>query len=259
MDIKMNMSKLGTVNENGRVYPTIEELRQMKIDDMITFNSRYGSMGSENKHPDEGFTVEEILQWDDMFPEVEYSEQILGKYQDSGYLTPVQAFSIDISVFVKDKGWLHPRHWRYNYNTGIIVFLCHDLLVGEKIIMNVSSRSSILARRYMSKFEREGIVGGIRRGIFNMLDSTTEACKTKICLVGGHPIRSNCWKEMLAEIKGVGIVSHNDIRYNPGSIVNCEQFEDDRPLTVRGNGRQKLIDNGKGKMWPEARTRKGRK
>lgn len=259
MDIKMNVGKLSEVNANGRIYPTPEELRKMKIENMLTSNSRYGSMHSEHKHPDEGFTVEQILQWDDLFPEVEYSEQVLGKYQDSGYLTPGQAFSCDISVFVKDKGWLHPRHWRYNFNTGTIVFLCHELLIGEDVIMNVSTRSSILARKYMSKFEREALVGGIRRGVFNMLDSTTEACKTKICLVGGRPIRSN-WKEMLAEIQGVEISSHpNDIHYNPGFIAKCEQFEDDRPMTVRGNGRQKLVDNGKGKMWPEARTRKGRK
>lgn len=248
------------VTGNGRVFLSGEELDRKKIIDMITFNSRHGAMSSSDLRPEGELTVEQILQWDDMFPEVEYSEQILGKYQGSGYLTPVQAFSIDISVFVKDKGWLHPRHWRYNYNTGIIVFLCHDLLVGEKIIMNVSSRSSILARRYMDKFEREGIVGGIRRGIFNMLDSTTEANKTRISLMGGQPIKSGCWKEMLAEIKGVAISQFpKGLGYPAGLHSGYVELDDDRPLTVRGNGRQKLVDNGKGKMWPEARTRKGRK
>ncbi|UQT02777.1 hypothetical protein SUREIYA_01820 [Serratia phage vB_SmaM-Sureiya] len=260
MEIKLDAGKLGEVNTNGRVYPTHEELRQKKIEDMITFNSRYGSMNSSEAALKGQLTVEQLLQWNDIFPEIEYSKEVEDLYMSWEYLTPIQACCSEISVFVEDKGWLHPRHWRFNHKSGIIVFLCHDRLVGEKITMNASTRSSMLVRKYMSKFDREGLTGGIKRGTLNIIDSLTSECKTKIALIGPGPYGRPNWKELLAELKGVNIVSHpSDIHWNNNFLAGCVQFEDDRPMTVRGNSRQKLVDNGKGKSWPEARTRKGRK
>lgn len=260
MEIKIPTMNLGSVNANGRIYPTGEELDRIKTIDMITFNSRHGAISSELAHPKAGPTVEEILQWNDIFPEIEYSNEIEDLYMSGQYLTPIQACCSEISVFIEDKGWLHPRHWRFNHKSGTIVFLCHDRLVGEKITMNVSTRSSMLVRRYLSKFDREGLTGGIKRGVLNIIDSLTPKCKTKVAIIGPGPYGRSNWKELLGELKGVSIASHpNDIHWNNNFLAECVKFEDDAPMTVRGNSRQKLVDNGKGKSWPEARTRKGRK
>lgn len=259
MEIKLDAGKLGEVNANGRVYPTHEELRQKKIEDMITFNSRYGSMNSSEAALKGQLTVEQLLQWNDIFPEIEYSKEVEDLYMSWEYLTPIQACCSEISVFVEDKGWLHPRHWRFNHKSGIIVFLCHDRLVGEKITMNASTRSSMLVRKYMSKFDREGLVGGIRRGAMNIIDATTDACKTKVAIIGGGIGYAHISKK-LAALNGLQITGYKkEMMFNSAFIEGVHQFEDDRPMTVRGNGRQKLVDNGKGKSWPEARTRKGRK
>lgn len=40
-------------------------------------------------------------------------------------------------------------------------------------------------------------------------------------------------------------------------FADVAEVEEDRPQTVKGNGRQLIIDNGNGKSWPAARTRKG--
>lgn len=273
MENKLVVAKLGEVNANGRVYPTKEEHRQKRLEEVATFNSLYGARNSQEAIDKGLLTVEQLLQWDDIFPEIEYPEEVEALYPDGAYLTPAQAFCCDISVFIEDKGWLHPRHWRFNHRNGTIVFLCHDKLVDEKITMNVSVRSSILARRYMSKFDREGLVGGIRRGVMNIIDGTTDACKTKVAFIGPGPYNRPNWKELLEELNGGGHSSNKliglnglqitgykkEMMLNSAFIEGIHQFEDDRPMTVRGNGRQKLVDNGKGKSWPEARTRKGRK
>lgn len=259
MEIKLDAGKLSEVNANGRVYPTHEELRQKRLEEVATFNSRYGARNSQEAIDKGLLTVEQLLQWDDIFPEIKYPEEVEADYTDGTYLTPAQAFCCDISVFIEDKGWLHPRHWRFNHRNGIIVFLCHDKLVGERITMNVSTRSSILARRYMSKFDREGLVGGIRRGAMNIIDATTDACKTKVAIIGGGIGYAHISKK-LAALNGLQITGYKkEMMFNSAFIEGVHQFEDDRPVTVRGNGRQKLVDNGKGKSWPEARTRKGRK
>ncbi|EBY9763974.1 hypothetical protein D5W64_12745 [Salmonella enterica subsp. enterica serovar Saintpaul] len=70
---------------------------------------------------------------------------------------------------------------------------------------------------------------------------------------GGRPIGLDVMKRHLTNV-AVGVLSDMHISY---PFADVAEIEEDRPQTVKGNGRQVIIDNGNGKSWPAAKTRKG--
>lgn len=70
---------------------------------------------------------------------------------------------------------------------------------------------------------------------------------------GGRPSGINVMKRHLTNV-AVGLLSDMHISY---PFADVAEIEEDRPQTVKGNGRQEIINNGNGKCWPAARTRKG--
>ena len=83
-------------------------------------------------------------------------------------------------------------------------------------------------------------------------DKGVEASRVAI-IGGGRPIGMDVLKRHLTNV-AVGVLSDIHISY---PFADVAEIEEDRPQTVKGNGRQQIVDNGNGKCWPAARTRKG--
>lgn len=77
---------------------------------------------------------------------------------------------------------------------------------------------------------------------------------SRVAIIGsGRAIGMDVMKRHLTNV-AVGVLSDMHISY---PFADVAEIEEDRPQTVKGNGRQQIVDNGNGKCWPAARTRKG--
>lgn len=78
---------------------------------------------------------------------------------------------------------------------------------------------------------------------------------SRVAIIGGNHIGigQNTLKQHLTNV-AVGVLSDMHISYPFGDIA---EVEEDKPQTVKGNGRQLIVDNGNGKSWPAAKGRKG--
>lgn len=76
---------------------------------------------------------------------------------------------------------------------------------------------------------------------------------SRVAIVGHGGIGRNALKQHLTNV-AVSVLSDMHISY---PFADVAEIEEGKPQTVKGNGRQVIIDNGNGKSWPAAKTRKG--
>lgn len=196
---------------------------------------------------------------EDMYPDVEYSADFLIQFfMNALYYDDYEMASMNFEVVVDDK-LLHPRHYRVARNTCELTFLNWEV-AGKDVKVNYSkgarwdvdlnsyqreknelrdfintlpdpekaSQFGVIARRI------EAMRGGILPDIDSLAMYGTQLHKTKLASTG---------MALCTDMEGYGR------HYFPVK-------EKENPPTVRTNGRQKLVDNGK-RQWPEAKRRKG--
>lgn len=171
----------------------------------------------------------------DMFPEIEYSPIDRAQYMTDEWMHDLQ-MQKKIDVYVNDI-ILHPRHYRYNKNNGEVIFMDHRILSkGTKVKTTVHKTESDF--EFQVSKDRLPDWGKMMKE-FNFT------------MPQGQPSGKTQTKPRLAS---TGMALYSDME-GWGAQYRAEQPED-LPETVKGNGRQVIIDNGKHK-WPAPKQRKG--
>ena len=175
-------------------------------------------------------------------------------YTGDEFLTMRQADESGITV-----GGSHPYHWRYSNKLNGIMFLDHKFVVSpyDVEVKGINFRMGQSPVKILH-------VGGAPKVVDwgTILEGTKDIPLDQLFAGGihqgnhfgtpasrGHQVTG---KTLFAASTGMAL--NTSVSYGV-SLRSFEEREPNQP-TVRTNGRQKIIDNGK-RQWPAAKTRKG--
>lgn len=216
----------------------------------------------------------------DIFPDIQYPSEMALVFDKYPFVHPDVAVECGMEVRVDGKV-LHPRHWRWNTRNSEVHFMCYEV-IGQNPTHNIDHQKQGRAWAAFDKTERNGHIGAT---VDYPTSLTTESLRvapkkilvdpkwmeqygmlypegndkgtplTRVAVIGSgnlDRIGRGCMTRHLTNV-AIGVLSDIHISYP----FATEMEPDDRPETVKGNGRQEIINNGNGKCWPAARTRKG--
>lgn len=169
----------------------------------------------------------EKLGIEDHFPDIKHHPRnYIGYLDNKAIVLGEKMFEYIHPVTIDDK-IVNPRHYAYNTDMKAVIWFGYEILKGN--------RPEVIRKDSVSDFlHAVGVPGSKAARIAELIMAvgSDEPIGQTIRVAGGYGIPMNY------------------------SESRCEQFIDERPETVKGNSRIKIIDNGKHK-WPAAKTRKG--
>lgn len=206
----------------------------------------------------------------DKYPDIKYDPVTeIAHYISDRYLTKCRAYRLGITV-TSNGNILHPRHWSYCPATREVTYMNYKVIDGVMLVNKPAGaeQDTDLAMLYqrVREFCKEK---NIRVQFSNELETLDEIASLStpgsasiMNVIKGrqHGLRRGVIHFLSSEFNGdwytkgfpLGLVPV------PGGLQTLSQEPEDITPTVKGNSRQKIIDNGK-HQWPEARTRKGRR
>lgn len=158
---------------------------------------------------------------------------------------------------VERKGMLNHRSGSYGA-WGEAKYLYPNTLTSE---CRVQGKKILIDPKWMEQYKElypEENIKGVEAGRVAIIGGGVPIGAIGRAAIGNHLTERNSALHgaMQKRILGhVGVMlSDMHISY---PFADVAEIEGDRPQTVKGNGRQLIVDNGNGKCWPAARTRKG--
>lgn len=199
----------------------------------------------------------EALGIKDVFPELTYDPVYLATV----FSQPNVVYGTDIGkyiVYPQCNGELiHPRHYYYNKESEQIIWLAYNTLSNEdkgavKALIKVTLGD---AESVFQKLREAMTTPGVQ--VLN-IDSLPNGDINH----GIDPIRFDITNNRLLHglgktqrVVSTGMAMTRFSDMEGGGRVYYEQLKE-QPLTIKGNSRQLIVDNGK-HQWPAAKTRKG--
>lgn len=293
-EVTMVVGSLDTLNSNGRIYQNGAEIKNVGItagiphttvehpseppefnrisrglNDLYTFNSLYGSMGSGMRI---GVDFKEALgklatqvDYDSYIITNEHLEEVCEKFfkckpdPKTGKLSKEQVIGIC-------RPWLYlSENTQAIPEDGYTVLELSSFIdrsTGSDTEAHLSMENEFVFKHGQFEYTKGDELAAKHRKLYKTTDrriSNYMGNPLRVILdsIPDHPMmnkdliimgtdlhmRSLNVPTMFTDMEGWGIKYRDEL--------------EDQPVTVRGNSRQKVIDNGKGVTWPEAKRRKG--
>ncbi|AEV89611.1 hypothetical protein OBP_174 [Pseudomonas phage OBP] len=171
------------------------------------------------------------LELQDDFPGVEHDVlEYVAYWGNDDYVMGADMGKYLESVTIDGKA-VHPRHYIYCKPQKAVIWLGYELLRGNRpqVVLKHDPENDL--REFIGLPDDHPL----KKGVLALARENRVTGKTlyrEVALSGGFPLGRSFAEPC------------------------TEQFVDDRPETIKGNSRQRIVDNGKHK-WPAAKTRKG--
>lgn len=171
----------------------------------------------------------------DVFDDIEYTVESRAHFMGKEWMSDWE-MKMKLEVYINNQ-LLHPRHYRYNKLHNEVIFM------DPRIIAN-GAKVRTVAHKTASDFE------------FHVSKTRGEDWGKMVKEFELHPRQNDIHHKTQTKprLASTGMALCSDME-GWGVQYRAEQPED-LPETVKGNGRQVIIDNGKHK-WPAPKQRKG--